>query len=238
MQATPMTEHDEAPSGGSRPRERITKPISRADTPAQAAGSRESSSSAGAQVAARGLPIGTITFLFTDVEGSTRLWERLPDAANRALMRHDALIEARLHGAPVSDRIRTAEVTAATSRAAQHPELRARLVELQRAFVAEHGGVMEGRDIGTVVVPDTPFKFFLEASAAKRAERRQRQLAAAGVECDLDEIARQIAERDERDSTRSASPLAAAPDAVRVSSDELDADAVVTRLRSEIERRR
>jgi predicted ATPase/class 3 adenylate cyclase len=92
MQATPMTEHDEAPSGGSRPRERITKPISRADTSAQAVVSREQIGSAGTP--ARALPIGTITFLFTDVEGSTRLWERLPDAANRALMRHDALIEA------------------------------------------------------------------------------------------------------------------------------------------------
>ena len=146
--------------------------------------------------------------------------------------------EIRLNGEPVGDRIRTAEITAATSRAAQHPELRARLVALQRAFVAGHGGVMEGRDIGTVVVPDTPHKFFLEASATTRAERRHRQLAGDGRESDLAEIARQIAERDERDSTRAASPLAAAPDAIRISSDELDVDGVVERLRFEIERRR
>ncbi|HET9223226.1 MAG TPA: tetratricopeptide repeat protein, partial [Roseiflexaceae bacterium] len=94
MQASPTTEQDEASSGGSRPRERITRPISRADPAAQAAGSREPAGGAGARLAARALPIGTITFLFTDVEGSTRLWERLPDATNRALMRHDALIEA------------------------------------------------------------------------------------------------------------------------------------------------
>ena len=146
--------------------------------------------------------------------------------------------EIRLHGETVGERIRDPEITAATSRAARHPELRAFLVTLQRSFVAAHGGVMEGRDIGTVVVPDTPFKFFLEASATTRAERRHRQLARGGTELELDEIARQIAERDERDSTRAASPLAAAPDAIRISSDELDADAVVERLRSEIARRR
>jgi predicted ATPase/class 3 adenylate cyclase len=90
MQATPSTEQDEAPSVGTRPHERITKPISRTETAVQDVAPRESR---GADSGAPSMPIGTITFLFTDVEGSTGLWERVPDAANRALMRHDALIE-------------------------------------------------------------------------------------------------------------------------------------------------
>jgi predicted ATPase/class 3 adenylate cyclase len=97
MQAPPTTEQDEAPSGGSRPRERITMPITRVDTQLQSPGPHEAITvplgGAGSRSSAQLLPSGTITFLFTDVEGSTRLWERVPDAANRALMRHDALIE-------------------------------------------------------------------------------------------------------------------------------------------------
>jgi predicted ATPase/class 3 adenylate cyclase len=97
MQAPPTTEQDEAPSGGSRPRERITRPIIRVDTQVQSPGPHEAITvplgGAGSRPSAQLLPTGTITFLFTDVEGSTRLWERVPDAANRALMRHDALIE-------------------------------------------------------------------------------------------------------------------------------------------------
>jgi cytidylate kinase len=144
--------------------------------------------------------------------------------------------EIRLHGLAVDERIRTPEITAATSRIARHRALRAHLVKLQRAFVHAYGGVMEGRDIGTVVVPETPFKFYLEAAPATRAARRHAELVERGVASDLDEIARQIAERDERDSTRSASPLVAAPDAVRISSDDVDADGVVERLRAEIAR--
>jgi cytidylate kinase len=172
-----------------------------------------------------------------DPEDGAAVVAALP-ALRLELVPAGAKAEIRLNGEKVGDRIRTAEVTAATSRAAQHAELRARLVALQRSFVAAHGGVMEGRDIGTVVVPETPHKFFLEASAATRAARRHRQLAGGGVASDLDEIARQIDERDRRDSTRAASPLAAAPDALRICSDDLDVDGVVEKLRAEIARRR
>jgi cytidylate kinase len=146
--------------------------------------------------------------------------------------------EVRLAGAPVEDRIRSPQVGALTSRAALHPELRARLVELQREFVRRHGGVMEGRDIGTVVVPETPFKFYLDAATATRAERRHAELRARGLDAELGEIARQIRERDERDSGRESSPLVAADDALRISSDGLSAQEVADRLRAEIERRR
>src|SRR5690348_310598 len=98
MQTTFSTEQNETPSSDSRSQERITRPFGRVDTKLQGAPSREPitvplGDGTGARPGAKDLPSGTITFLFTDVEGSTRLWERVPDAANRALMRHDALIE-------------------------------------------------------------------------------------------------------------------------------------------------
>lgn len=159
----------------------------------------------------------------------------LPDL-ELALVKTADHAEIRLHGRQVGDRIRSPEISAMTSRAARHPALRRRLVELQRDFVGRHGGVMEGRDIGTVVVPETPYKFYLDATPQTRAERRHAELLARGQVGDVAEIAREIAERDRRDSTREASPLAAAPDAIRLSSEGLTIDEVVSRLGAEIER--
>jgi cytidylate kinase len=144
--------------------------------------------------------------------------------------------EIRLHGEPVEGRIRSAAIAALTSRVARHAELRARLVRLQRDFVRRHGGVMEGRDIGTVVAPDTPYKFYLDASVETRAGRRHAELVERGEKAALDTISREIAERDERDSKRAVSPLVPAADAIHVSSDGLTADQVVERLREEIVR--
>jgi cytidylate kinase len=129
----------------------------------------------------------------------------------------DGRAEVLLDGEPVEARIRTPEVGAATSRLAVHPEVRAAMVALQRTLARRHGGVIEGRDIGTRVVPETPHKFFLEAAPEVRAERRWAELAAGGrADLDRAEIARQIAERDRRDREREDSPLRPAPDALIV----------------------
>lgn len=143
----------------------------------------------------------------------------------------DGRAEVLLGGAPVEARIRTAEVAAATSRLAVHPEVRAAMVELQRELARRHGGVIEGRDIGTQVVPETPHKFFLEAAPEVRAERRWAELAAGGRD-DLDraEIARQIAERDRRDRERADSPLRPAPDALVIDTGERTPDQLVELL--------
>ena len=167
-----------------------------------------------------------------DVEGVSAALPQL----DLVLLEGPGRAEIRLHGRPVEDQIRAPEISALTSRVARHSGLRRRLVELQRDFVGRYGGVMEGRDIGTVVVPETPFKFYLDATPQTRAARRHAELRALGVESDAEEIARQIAERDERDSTREASPLAAAPDAVHFSSEGLTVDEVVGRISAEIER--
>ncbi|MEO7795527.1 MAG: (d)CMP kinase [Thermoanaerobaculia bacterium] len=139
-----------------------------------------------------------------------------------------------LDGSDPGERVRRPEVSALASRIAVHPEVRQRLVGLQQEFVQRHGGVMEGRDIGTVVVPQTPFKFYLDAAPEVRADRRRAEL---GGDSEPSEVARQLAERDARDSSRSESPLLAASDARQIDTGELSADAVVEEMLAEIRRR-
>ncbi|MBP9144308.1 MAG: (d)CMP kinase [Thermoanaerobaculia bacterium] len=146
-----------------------------------------------------------------------------------------------LGGERPGERLRRPDVAALTSRIAVHPEVRQRLVALQQEFVRRHGGVMEGRDIGTVVAPETPFKFYLDADPGVRAERRHAELVGkrGGPEPGPEpgEVARELAERDARDSSRSTSPLQAAPDACRIDTGSLDPEAVVEVMLGEIQRR-
>lgn len=115
--------------------------------------------------------------------------------------------EVLLRGEPVSARLRTPEVAQAASKVSVHPEVRRRLVEIQRRVAKRAGAVLEGRDTGTVVFADTPYKFFLTASAEVRAERRHRELVANGRGTSLDAVRSELEERDERDRTREDSPL-------------------------------
>jgi cytidylate kinase len=116
-------------------------------------------------------------------------------------------IEVLLGGVPVGRRIRTPEVSEAASRVSIHPGVRQRMVELQRRTAEKSGAVLEGRDIGTVVFPRTPYKFFLTARQRVRAERRHRELVAAGKNVDFAEVLADLEERDERDESRANSPL-------------------------------
>jgi cytidylate kinase len=132
-----------------------------------------------------------------------------------------------LDGEDVSAEIRGAPVTAAVSPVSAVPEVRTRLVAQQREIIAAATGiVVEGRDIGTVVAPDAPLKVFLTASADQRAQRRASQ---DGVS-DLDGVRRLVERRDRLDSTRAASPLRPAADAVQLDTTELDAEAVLAAL--------
>jgi cytidylate kinase len=112
-----------------------------------------------------------------------------------------------LDGEPVEDRIRTPRVGEASSRVSTYAQVRERLVALQRELASRHGGVLEGRDIGTRVFPDTPHKFFLDARQEVRYRRRFDQLAQAGSDATYSEVELEIARRDQRDSHRSESPL-------------------------------
>lgn len=120
----------------------------------------------------------------------------------------DGEIIVMLDGEDVRPRIRGGAVSNATSRVSVHPRVRQMMVELQRKWAQRRGAVVEGRDIGTRVFPDTPFKFFFEAAAEVRAARRFEQLRQAGEAAPtLQEVERQVLERDARDSTRAESPL-------------------------------
>lgn len=125
----------------------------------------------------------------------------------------------------VSDAIRTPEVTARASEVAARPEVRDRLVALQRDLIQHGDYVAEGRDIGTVVAPDAELKVFLTASPEERAQRRAAQTGADPAQV----LAEQV-ERDERDTTRAHSPLQPAPDALRVDTTGLSVDEVVDRI--------
>lgn len=121
----------------------------------------------------------------------------------------DGEVAVHLFGEAVEEKIRTTEVGVATSKISTHSGVRRRLVELQRSGAARFGAVVEGRDIGTVVFPETPFKFFLTADPTERARRRILQLREAGKAVDPKAIEEEISDRDRRDSQREDSPLAA-----------------------------
>ena len=116
-------------------------------------------------------------------------------------------LEILLEGEPVAERIRTPAVSDATSRISTYSWVRRRMVDLQRQAAALGGAVVEGRDIGTVVFPDTPHKFFLDADPEVRARRRLEELRQRGHRVELEQVLEEQRRRDERDATRKDSPL-------------------------------
>lgn len=133
-------------------------------------------------------------------------------------------------GNDVTHHIRTPEISRLTSPLSALPCVRTCMVALQQQMAARQGVVMEGRDIGTVVLPHAQVKVFLTASPHARASRRHAELAVRGIDYSLDDLEREIRERDERDATRDTSPLSAAPDAVLINSDLLTADQVAAQI--------
>lgn len=136
----------------------------------------------------------------------------------------------------VSREIRGDEVTRAVSAVAAVPAVRSRLVAVQQQLAAQGGGVVvEGRDVGTVVLPDADVKIFLTASAETRARRRNDQNIAAGLRDDYAGVLADVLRRDEMDSTRAVSPLRPADDAVIVDTGDMTQDQVVDHLRDLVE---
>lgn len=143
-----------------------------------------------------------------------------------------------LGGEDVSREIRGDEVTGAVSAVSAVPEVRTRLVALQQQLAAAGGGVVvEGRDVGTVVLPDADVKIFLTASAETRAQRRNDQNVAAGLRDDYPGVLADVRRRDELDSTRAVSPLRPADDAVIVDTGEMSQEQVIDHLRELVEQR-
>ena len=123
-----------------------------------------------------------------------------------------------LNGVNVQEEITMPEISAIVSNYASIPEARAKLVELQRNMSEKYDVIMDGRDIGTVVLKDSKFKFFLTASAEERANRRYKELTERGLEVNYDEILSEIIRRDTIDSTREVDPLRKADDAIEIDS--------------------
>ena len=135
-----------------------------------------------------------------------------------------------LNGENVTDMLRTEEVGNMASRTSAIPEVREKLLELQRSLAREKDVIMDGRDIGTNILPDADVKIYLTASVETRAKRRYDELKEKGESCDLEEIARDIKARDERDMTRDIAPLKKAEDAVLVDSSDMTIEEVVSEI--------
>ncbi len=135
-----------------------------------------------------------------------------------------------VNGENLSGVIRTEGAGEMASKVSVYPFVRTKLVESQQKLAQNEDVIMDGRDIGTVVLPDAQVKIFLTASSMTRAKRRYEELIAKGVECNLDEIEKDIIDRDYRDMHRETSPLKQAEDAVLVDSSNLDIDGVVAEI--------
>ena len=142
-----------------------------------------------------------------------------------------------LDGRDVSGEIGTPEMSESASRLSTLGVVRARMRDLQRAAGERGAVVMEGRDIGTAVFPDAEFKFFLDASAEVRAERRWRELDARGVRIARAEVLAQLLERDRRDRGRELAPLRPAPDAMVVDASRMSIEEVVTLMAERVSTR-
>lgn len=138
----------------------------------------------------------------------------------------------RLEGRDVSLAIRSEEAGNAASKVAALPQVRAALLQRQRDFQKAPGLVTDGRDMGTVVFPQAPFKVYLTASAEERAQRRHKQLKEKGIDSNLSDLTKEIAERDVRDSQRTVAPLRPADDALVIDSTELNIQLVLDEVRA------
>ena len=143
----------------------------------------------------------------------------------------DGVQQVILNGKNVNGVIRNEEVGNMASATSVYPVVRTKLVELQRQLAERENVIMDGRDIGTVVLPNANVKIYLTASSAVRAKRRYDELTAKGVDCNIKEIEQDIIERDYRDMHRETSPLKQAEDAVLLDSSDLDIDGVVAAMK-------
>ncbi|MCA5012860.1 MULTISPECIES: (d)CMP kinase [unclassified Enterococcus] len=130
----------------------------------------------------------------------------------------------------VTEAIRQPDVTNAVSIVAKHKEVREKMVELQQAIGQARGVVMDGRDIGTAVLPDAEVKIFLVASVSERAERRYKENQEKGITTDFETLKKEIEQRDHLDSTRAVSPLKQAEDAVKIDTTGLTIEEVVAAI--------
>lgn len=165
----------------------------------------------------------------TDIEEEAALLKAL-DEIEVSIGYEDGEQQMYLNGEKVSSLIRTEEVSSMASKSSAKPQVRAKLTDLQQGMAAREDVLMDGRDIGTVILPNAQLKVFLTASVETRAKRRYLEMQAKGAECTLEEIEKDIAERDHRDMNRATAPLRQAEDAVLVDSSDMTIEEVVERI--------
>lgn len=159
--------------------------------------------------------------------------DRIIDACRSAqvtIQYEEGVQQVYLNGKNITARLRDEEVGNMASKSSPIPQVRKKLLELQQGLAKEQDVIMDGRDIGTCVLPDADVKVYLTASVETRAKRRFDELTEKGVDCDLEEIKRDIAERDQRDMTREIAPLKQAEDAVLIDSSHMTIDEVVAAI--------
>jgi len=128
--------------------------------------------------------------------------------------------------------IRTPEISMGASNVSAHPSVRKFLLDLQKKIASENNIIMDGRDIGTVILPNADLKIFLTADAKERAKRRYDELTAKSMQVDYEIILKEIIERDENDSNRAVAPLKCADDAVKIDSTKMSILEVVDTIKS------
>ncbi len=162
---------------------------------------------------------------------------RLAESARLELMPgENGALKIFLNGEDVSREIRDPSVSQVVSHVARVPAVRRRLAELQRALARGGGVVMEGRDIGTAVLPGAEVKVFLTASVAERARRRREELAARGYKVNQRQVEEEIIQRDALDSSREVDPLMPAPDAFVIDCSSLTVEQVVRAIISRVKK--
>ena len=154
----------------------------------------------------------------------------LAAAADITLTHTDGAQQIFLNGRNVSGRIRTEECGMMASKVSAYPEVRGRMVAIQQQIARENNVVMDGRDIGTVVIPDAFLKIFLTANVKERAIRRYLQMEEKGIACDIRQIEEDLNQRDLQDSTRKTSPLVQADDAILLDSTYLSIEGVAENI--------
>ena len=147
----------------------------------------------------------------------------------------DGVQHTMLDGEDVSESIRSPEVSMAASAVSKHVSVRMKMVEKQREIAGKMSCVLDGRDIGTFVLPDADFKFFLTASADVRAKRRADEMTAKGYQVDFEALKREIAARDEQDSTREIAPLKRADDAVLIDTSDMTIEEVLRTIKQKMQ---
>lgn len=150
--------------------------------------------------------------------------------ADVSIRYEDGAQQVYLNGENVTGMLRTEEVGNMASKTSAVPEVREKLLELQRTLAKENDVIMDGRDIGTNILPGADVKIYLTASVETRAKRRYDELKEKGEDCDLEQIARDIKERDERDMNRETAPLKQADDAILVDSSHMTIPEVVSEI--------